>query len=152
MTEALRLDEQGWPWGAARPAVLDVGVGSGYQAAVLAQLGARVIGIERDADLASEASSRLGRLGYEVRVEIGDGSEGLPEAAPFAGIIVGAAAPAVPPPLVDQLADGARLVVPVGEQDSQRLVVVRRVGDSSDRLTLDACVFVPLIGRYGYPG
>jgi protein-L-isoaspartate(D-aspartate) O-methyltransferase len=152
MVEALRLSEQGWPWRDAPPTILDIGLGSGYQAAVLAQLGARVIAIERDASLAEEAEQRLRTLGYAVRVVVGDGSEGLPEEAPFGGIVVGAAAPAAPEPLIAQLADGARLVIPIGPPDSQVLTVIRRVGDMTERETLDACVFVPLVGRYGYPG
>jgi protein-L-isoaspartate(D-aspartate) O-methyltransferase len=152
MVEALHLSEQGWPWEDAPPTVLDIGLGSGYQAAVLAQLGARVIAVERDASLAEEAEERLHMLGYAVRVVVGDGSAGLPEEAPFGGIVVGAAAPAAPEPLVEQLADGARLVIPIGPLESQVLTVIQRVGDTTERETLDACVFVPLVGRYGYPG
>jgi protein-L-isoaspartate(D-aspartate) O-methyltransferase len=150
MVEALRLSEQGWPWTEDPPTVLEVGLGSGYQAAVLAQLGARVISIERDPALANEAEARLRDLGYRVLVVVGDGSAGRPEDAPYAGIIVAAAAPAVPEPLVEQLADGARLVIPVGPRDAQVLTVVRRVGSAIERETLDGCVFVPLVGRHGY--
>jgi protein-L-isoaspartate(D-aspartate) O-methyltransferase len=152
MTEALGLEERGWPWGDDRPDVLDVGTGSGYQAAVLAQLGARVTSVERDPELADEARHRLSALGYAVDVVIGDGSLGYPERAPYAGIVVGAAAPAVPRPLVDQLADGARLVVPVGSRSSQRLTIVQRVGERTETRTSDACVFVPLVGSHGHPG
>jgi len=152
MVEALHLTEQGWPWRDDPPTVLDVGLGSGYQAAVLAQLGARVIAIERDASLADEAHERLRVLGYVVRAVVGDGSAGFPDGAPYGGIVVGAAAPSVPEPLVEQLADGARLVVPIGPQESQVLTVIQRIGDTTERETLDACVFVPLIGRFGYPG
>jgi protein-L-isoaspartate(D-aspartate) O-methyltransferase len=150
MIEALHLSDQGWPWMQDPPNVLEVGLGSGYQAAILAQLGARVISIERDPALANEAETRLRQLGYRVRVVIGDGSAGLPDDAPFAGIIVAAAAPAVPEPLIEQLADGARLVIPVGPRDAQVLTVVRRVGTTTERETLDGCVFVPLVGRFGY--
>ena len=152
MTEALGFADLGWPWLGERPRFLDVGTGSGYQAAVLAQTGARVLSIERDADLAKEAGERLHRLGYDVDVRVGDGSVGLAEEAPFAGIIVGAGAPTVPKPLVEHLADGARLVVPVGPRASQRLTVVRRRGAGTDSSTLDACVFVPLVGDHGHPG
>jgi protein-L-isoaspartate(D-aspartate) O-methyltransferase len=153
MVEALELTGQGWPWTfGGSPTVLDVGLGSGYQAAVLAQLGARVIGIERETSLAREAESRLRSLGYEARVLVGDGSVGIPDEAPFAGIVVAAAAPAVPAPLVEQLAEGARLVIPIGPPEGQLLTVVHRAGGTTERQTLDACVFVPLVGRFGYPG
>jgi protein-L-isoaspartate(D-aspartate) O-methyltransferase len=153
MVEALRLADRGWPWQEGdAPTVLDVGLGSGYQAAVLAQLGARVTGVERERSLAREAEDRLRSLGYRVRVLVGDGSAGLPSEAPFAGIVVAAAAPSVPQPLVEQLADGARLVIPIGPPDGQLLTVIHRTGETTERETLDACVFVPLVGRYGYPG
>ena len=152
MVEALGLMERGWPWGDERPTILDVGLGSGYQAAVLAQLGARVIAMEREPTLAADAEARLMVLGYDVHIVVGDGSAGLPEAAPFDGIVVAAAAPTVPAPLVEQLADGARLVIPVGPAESQVLTVLRRTGEETERQTLDACVFVPLVGQYGYKG
>jgi protein-L-isoaspartate(D-aspartate) O-methyltransferase len=152
MTEALDLASMGWPWTGEAPTVLDVGLGSGYQAAILAQLGARVVAIERDRALAGQAESRLHDLGYRVVVEVGDGSVGDPRQAPYGGIIVAAAAPAVPEPLVEQLADGGRLVIPVGPRDGQMLTVVRRVGETTEQHTLDPCVFVPLVGRHGYPG
>jgi len=152
MTAALAVADNGWPWADDRPLYLDVGTGSGYQAAVLAQLGARVVSIERDPRLAEEADQRLAALGYVVEVITGDGSLGFSERAPYAGIVVGAAAPEVPVPLVEQLADGARLVIPVGSRASQRLTVVRRVGVKTERDVRDACVFVPLIGRHGHAG
>lgn len=151
MTESLALPERGWPWGANRPAMLDVGTGSGYQAAVLAQLGARVTSIERDPQLAEEARLRLSALGYRVEVLVGDGSLGYEANAPYMGIVVAAAAPAVPPPLVEQLADGGRLVVPVGPRSTQRLTVVQRIGTRTETHESDACVFVPLVGRHGHP-
>jgi len=151
MTESLALTECGWPWHGDRPALLDVGTGSGYQAAVLAQLGARVTSIERDPDLAEEARSRLASLGYDVDVVVGDGSLGYEAAAPYMGIVVAAAAPAVPAPLIEQLADGARLVVPVGSRSSQRLTIVQRIGARFETRSGDACVFVPLVGRHGHP-
>lgn len=152
MTESLALAERGWPWGEDRPALLDVGTGSGYQAAVLAQLGARVTSIERDPELAAEAQLRLISLGYDVDVVVADGSLGYIANAPYAGIVVAAAAPAAPPPLIEQLAEGSRLVVPVGSRSSQRLTIVRRIGERVDAQSSDACVFVPLVGRHGHPG
>ena len=151
MTESLALVECGWPWGEDRPALLDVGTGSGYQAAVLAQLGARVTSIERDPELAEEARLRLTSLGYSVDVVVGDGSLGYETSAPYAGIVVAAAAPTVPVPLVEQLGEGARLVVPVGSRSSQRLTIVRRIGERVETQSSDACVFVPLVGRHGHP-
>lgn len=150
MTELLDLER----WRREHPgrplAALDVGTGSGYQAAILAQMGATVTSIERDADLAAEAGERLKRLGYAVEVIVGDGSQGHLPGAPYAAIVVGAAAPEVPRPLMDQLADGGALVVPVGSRDLQHLVVVRRRGDRFDRSETDPCVFVPLVGRFGH--
>jgi protein-L-isoaspartate(D-aspartate) O-methyltransferase len=119
---------------------------------VLAQLGARVVSVERDADLAAEARGRLTSLGYLVDVHVGDGSLGYPPQAPYAGILVAAAAPRVPEPLVSQLAEGARLVVPVGDRSSQRLTIIRREGQATTSEVADACVFVPLLGSHGHPG
>jgi protein-L-isoaspartate(D-aspartate) O-methyltransferase len=150
MTAALQLEELGWPWEAVRPSVLDVGTGSGYQAAILAQCGARVTSVEREPELAHQARETLHRLGYEVSVLVGDGSAGYPANAPYAAIVVGAGAPAVPPPLKEQLADGGRLAIPVGNRRSQRLTVVHRKGRSFAVRTADACVFVPLIGSHGH--
>jgi len=110
--------------------VLEVGTGSGYQTAVLAAMGCRVVSVERHAALAEVARARLAGLGLEasVRIEVGDGSRGWPADAPFEGIIVTAAAPSVPGALRDQLADGGRLVIPVGRRDRQDLVQVVRSG------------------------
>jgi protein-L-isoaspartate(D-aspartate) O-methyltransferase len=130
--------------------VLDVGTGSGYQAAVLATIGARVTSIERDEQLAREAAARLKRLGYDVDVVVGDGTEGYPDRAPFDGILVAAAAPEIPTPLTHQLADGGRMVLPVGTRDRQRLVLVARIGDDDATSDLEPCVFVPLVGRHGF--
>ena len=150
MTECLALSELGWPWTEAPPALLDVGTGSGYQAAVLAQCGARVTSIEREPELAERARERLAAQGYAVKVVVGDGSLGYPPDAPYAGIVVAAGAPRVPEPLVEQLADGGRLVVPVGGGRSQRLNIIRRVGSERETRTADACVFVPLVGQHGH--
>jgi protein-L-isoaspartate(D-aspartate) O-methyltransferase len=144
MTELLRV--------AAGDRILEIGTGSGYQAAVLAGLGARVVTIERFDALAAAARERLAALGIEgVDIRVGDGSLGVPEAAPWDGIIVTAAAPAVPNPLREQLAIGARLVIPVGPRREQELLVIERRSPSDWLETSDgAVVFVPLVGRAGF--
>jgi len=133
--------------------VLDIGTGSGYQAAVLAELGCRVVSIERHASLADSARERLTRLGYGERVEVrvGDGSLGAPDEAPWRGILVAAAAPRIPDAMRTQLdPDGGRLVVPVGDRDRQSLIVVTRAGDTWTEENDGAVVFVPLIGEGGF--
>jgi protein-L-isoaspartate(D-aspartate) O-methyltransferase len=132
--------------------ILEIGTGSGYQAAILATLGCRVTSIERHETLAAAARERLTALGFDhlVDVRVGDGSVGSPAEAPWDGIIVTAAAPAVPHPLREQLADGARLVVPVGPRDRQILTVVERHGNDWTERPAGACVFVPLVGVEGY--
>ena len=152
MTAALDLQDLGWPWEGARPSVLDVGTGSGYQAAVLAQCGARVTSIERDRDLAAWARENLRTQGYVVEVLVGDGSAGYPANAPYAAIVVGAGAPEVPLPLKEQLAEGGRLAIPVGDRRSQRLTIIERRGQTFVERKADTCVFVPLVGRHGHPG
>ena len=132
--------------------VLEVGAGSGYQTAVLAELSSQVFAVERYPSLAEAAAHTLERLGYRnVKVVAGDGSLGLPEAAPFDAIIVSAAAPRIPPALTEQLAPGGRLVVPVGGADQQVVQFVQRdqEGNLSVR-TLEGCRFVPLIGQQGF--
>ena len=126
--------------------VLEIGTGSGYQAAVLAELGAKVRSIEIVAPLAAEAAARLDALGYDVEVRAGDGYAGWPEAAPFDRIIVTAGAPHVPEPLVAQLKPGGRMVIPVRRGDGEELMLVRK--DGKGRVTRRALLpvrFVPLI-------
>ena len=132
--------------------VLEVGTGSGYQAAVLATLGARVLSIERHARLAEEARARVAALGLADRVEIrvGDGSVGAPDAAPFPGIIVTAAPPHIPIALREQLADGGRMVIPVGPRDQQELMVVERHGNEWREWSDGPVMFVPLVGEEGW--
>jgi protein-L-isoaspartate(D-aspartate) O-methyltransferase len=143
MTEMLGL--------AGTERVLEIGTGSGYQAAVLAQLAAEVITVERFPSLAQEARERLARLGYNnVRVEVGDGSLGWSQGAPYDAIIVTAASPEMPEPLPDQLADGGRLVLPVGPRWTQHLVRVRREGRTFQREISIGVAFVPLIGAHGW--
>jgi protein-L-isoaspartate(D-aspartate) O-methyltransferase len=144
MTEAARVEP-----GAK---VLEIGTGSGYQAAVLAQMGAKVYSVERNFQLAEAARTRLGRLGYqEVEVIWGDGSEGYPAAAPYDVIIVTAAAPRPPQMLLEQLAEGGRMVIPVGDLRRQDLQLISRHGDQLSLKVLDPCQFVPLIGSHGWP-
>ena len=131
--------------------VLEVGTGSGYQAAVLAHLAKTVHTVERHAALSEQAGRILQELGLNnVAVHLGDGSLGLPEYAPFQGIMVTAAAPAVPQPLLDQLADGGRLVVPVGSHGGQMLERWRRLGNTFDQEYTLAVAFVPLRGAHGW--
>jgi len=132
--------------------VLEVGTGSGYAAAVLAEIGCRVTTIERNPALADDARLRLAELGYADRVDVraGDGSLGLPDEAPWNGIIVAAAAPAVPAALREQLGDGRRLVIPVGSRRQQLLLVVERHGDEWVERPEGPVVFVPLVGRGGW--
>ncbi len=132
--------------------VLDVGTGSGYQAAVLASLAARVYSIEREhvlVELARATLERLGLLGRVVLLE-GDGTQGHAPGAPYDGIVVGAAAPDVPPSLVEQLTDGGRLVIPVGDLHSQELLLVRKIGGKVLRDVINYCRFVPLVGAEGW--
>ncbi len=131
--------------------VLDVGTGSGYQAAILAEIATKVYSIERHAALAEEAESRLESLGYEnVSVHVGDGTRGLAQYAPFDRIVVAAAAPKVPKALVEQLADSGRLVIPVGERFSQHLEVWERTGGELIKHSGIPVVFVPLVGENGW--
>jgi protein-L-isoaspartate(D-aspartate) O-methyltransferase len=131
--------------------VLEVGTGSGYSAAVLARLAAEVISIERDPELSRSARRALAALGVaNVHLEIGDGSLGDPDRAPFAAIAVHATAPGPPPALIEQLLDGGRLVIPVFEEAEEMLVVFHRHGERMTRATIAPCRFVPLIGEGGF--
>ena len=132
--------------------VLEVGTGSGYGAAVLAEMGCVVTSVGRDAGLAREARDRLARLGYadRVTVEDGDGSLGWPVGRGRAGILVAAGAPAVPTLLREQLQDGRRLVIPVGTRTEQELLVVTRHGSKFAERSDGRCVFVPLVGEAGW--
>ena len=126
--------------------VLEVGTGSGYVTALLAELAAQVISVERHAALADPARELIARMGYtNVRIIVGDGALGFPECAPYDAIIVSAAAPDVPPTLLAQLAEGGRMIIPIGPPDSQQLQLIRMVG-GQPRITLrELCRFVPLI-------
>jgi protein-L-isoaspartate(D-aspartate) O-methyltransferase len=131
--------------------VLEIGTGCGYQAAVLSQLAREVFTIERRPELASSASAKLARLGYSnAHVHCGDGTLGLSELAPFDAILVAAAAPAVPKPLLAQLAEGGRMILPVGDKEHQELQLIERRGDDFAAKMLEGCRFVPLVGYHGW--
>lgn len=131
--------------------VLEIGTGSGYQAAVLCEIAQFVYSLERFPELGEQAATLLGTLGYDnLEIHTGDGSQGLPDMAPFDAIIVTAAAPAIPGPLRAQLADGGRLVVPTGSRMQQMLQRVRRAGDSWTVENLLPVMFVPLYGQHGF--
>jgi protein-L-isoaspartate(D-aspartate) O-methyltransferase len=134
-----------------RERVLDVGTGSGYQAAVLAELAAEVVSIERVPELAEAATTALAAAGYgAVEVVTGDGTLGVPSRAPFDAIAVAAAAPELPLPLYEQLRPGGRMVVPVGRRRGQRLELVVRSPDGPAVLRSVPCRFVPLLGEAGF--
>jgi protein-L-isoaspartate(D-aspartate) O-methyltransferase len=132
---------------------LDVGTGSGYQAAVLAELGTEVVTIERIPELAEQARANLAAAGYgQVEVVVGDGTLGLPDRAPFDGIAVAAAAPGFPQTLYEQLRPGGRLVVPVGGSRAQRLELIVRSPEGPAVIHSVPCRFVPLVGEEGFAG
>lgn len=144
MTEALELT--------GRERVLEVGTGSAYQAALLARLAERVVSVERVPSLANRARSALDRLGVpNVVVHLGDGTRGWPAEAPYEAIVVTAGGPEVPPPLLEQLAPGGRLVGPFGPRDAQVLLRIRKDADGRlSREALTACRFVDLVGEHGW--
>jgi len=131
--------------------VLEIGAGSGYQTAVLAEVAGQVFALERIPELAREAQNRLRELGvHNATIKCFDGTYGWSEFAPYRGILVAAAAPDVPQSLVDQLAIGGHLVIPVGDEKEQRLVRVTRTEEGTTTEDFGACQFVKLIGRYGW--
>ena len=144
MSDALQLS------GSER--VLEIGGGCGYQAAVLSLLARDVVVVELRPSLAGAARERLARLAYaNVRIEEGDGSLGWPAAAPYDAILVSAAAPAIPPPLIEQLAEGGRLVIPVGDSELQSMLRITKRAAGAAQESLLTCRFVPLLGRHGWP-
>lgn len=143
MTECLNITK--------KDKVLEIGTGSGYQAAILAELCFEVYTIERIESLARSAEGVLSELGYKnIKVIVGDGTLGYPEEAPYDKIIVTAASPDVPLPLIEQLSDSGKLILPLGESFSQVLTVFEKKGSNVERFDVCGCVFVPLIGKYGW--
>ena len=143
MTEALQLR------GSER--VLEIGTGSGYQAAVLSLLCQEIYSIECRPELARSAAERLQRLGFHnAHVHCGDGTLGLKEFAPYDAILVAAAAPSLPEPLLEQLNEGGRMIAPIGTEEHQQLLLLTRHGNNYDSERGEGCRFVPLIGRYGW--
>lgn len=131
--------------------VLEIGTGSGYQAAILAKMGAKVYSIERDSRLFREAQARLEDLELHVEQKLGDGSEGWKDKGPYEAIIVTAASPSIPPSLIEQLKKKGRLVIPVGSLAKQRMCLVKKLGNQEfEKKILQAFKFVPLIGRFGF--
>jgi len=130
--------------------VLEVGTGSGYVTALLSELTAQVVSLERHAVLADEATEVLARLGYNnVKVIAGDGTQGCPESAPYDAIIVSAAAAEVPPALVAELAEGGRMIIPIGPPDAQQLQLIRMIHGQSEAIWRETCRFVPLVPGMG---
>ena len=133
--------------------VLEVGTGCGFQTAVLAQLVDRVYSVERIRDLAVRAREKLDELRISnVAILVGDGTIGWSRYAPYDAILVAAGGPEVPRPLMEQLAEGGRMLIPVGGRDMQHLVLVERSGDQFSRREVTECTFVPLLGRFGWAG
>lgn len=131
--------------------VLEVGTGSGYQAAVLAELCRLVISIERHAELAEQAQKKLQELGYtNIEIKVGDGTLGWPEQAPYDGIVVTAGAPEIPPELIKQLVEGGRMTIPVGDVTHQELLLVTKHKEGYNSKAICGCIFVPLIGKEGW--
>lgn len=143
MTQLLRLQ--------GHERVLEIGTGSGYQMAILAELALEIYSVERLPELAKQARRRLQELGYtNVHLTTANGSPGWPAYAPYDGMLVTAAAPQAPPPLVEQLAEGGRLVIPLGGEQTQMLTLLHKREGRLVRQDITGCVFVPLRGQYGW--
>ena len=143
MTEALRIKEGG--------KVLEIGTGSGYQTAILYVMRAKVYSVERVPELSNKARKTLYGLGYDnFYLKIGDGTEGWSEKGPFEAIIVTAASPDFPQPLIDQLKEGGRLVIPVGDEAVQELYCATKKGDQLVKRAITGCRFVKLLGEHGW--
>jgi len=145
MTELLDLS--------GKEKVLEVGTGSGYQTAILAELAKEVLSIERFENLAKRTQDTLNGLGYSnIKIKVGDGSLGWPEETPFDRIIITAASPRVPLPLSDQLKENGKLILPLGESFSQVLTLFEKKKDKLESTEICGCVFVPLVGKYAFKG
>ena len=143
MTEALMLRKN--------DKVLEIGTGSGYQAAVLQEIASHIYSVERISSLAENAKKLLGSLGYsDIKIKVEDGTLGWPEEAPFDAIIVTSGSPSVPETLMSQLSDGGRMIIPVGSRNHQRIIRIIRSGDNYSKEEMLSCIFVPLIGKYGW--
>lgn len=143
MTEALKLK--------GKEKVLEIGTGSGYQSAILAEIGCQVYSVERIEKLAERAKKVLEKLGYDVKIKIGDGTLGWEEFSPYDRIIVTAAGPEIPDTLLSQLSDNeGRLIMPVGDRFIQDLILVIKKGKQIEKINLGGCQFVPLIGEKGW--
>jgi protein-L-isoaspartate(D-aspartate) O-methyltransferase len=143
MTECLNLTGQ--------EKVLEIGTGSGYQTAILGELADQVYSIERFENLAKRAENILNELGYtNIKIKIGDGTLGWPQASPFDRIIITAASPRIPLPLIEQLKENGKLILPLGESFSQVLTVAEKKKGKLDSIEICGCVFVPLVGKYGW--
>jgi protein-L-isoaspartate(D-aspartate) O-methyltransferase len=144
MTEVLQLSKD--------DKVLEIGTGSGYQAAVLAEICSQVYTLEKIPDLAKKSAAVLQQLGYgNIIIKVADGTRGWPEHQPYNGIIVTAGAPHIPRPLLEQLAEGGRLLIPVGDHELQQLLRLTRTPGGIVEEDLGGCRFVPLRGEYGWP-
>ncbi|MFH1857120.1 MAG: protein-L-isoaspartate(D-aspartate) O-methyltransferase [Candidatus Omnitrophota bacterium] len=143
MTQALELKKE--------DCVLEIGTGSGYQTAILAEIARKVFTVERFPDLSEGAQVILNKLGYEnIFFKTGDGSRGWTENAPYHGVIVTAAAPSLPLPLIEQLIEEGRMIIPVGEMFGQSLIRARKIKGKLEKENICGCVFVPLIGEFGW--
>ena len=135
-----------------RDRVLEIGTGSGYQTALLAHLADRVYSIERVRELSVRARAALDQLRISnVALLVGDGTVGWTRYAPYDAILVSAGAPSIPQPLLDQLAPGGRMLIPLGDREQQKLTLVRKTSEGVSTEEVSACVFVPLLGRFGWP-
>ncbi len=145
MTDCLRLR--------GHERVLEIGAGTGYQTAILGEMALEVFSVERLPELMQTVARRLEGLGYlNVHLSVGNGTLGWPEHAPYDAILVGAAAPGIPDPLIAQLMEGGRMVLPIGPQHAQMLTLIEKRRGAVHQKELASCAFVPLIGQYGWPG
>jgi len=130
--------------------VLEIGTGSGYQTAILAELAKEIYSVERFKNLAESAEAVVNELGYKnIKIKVGDGTLGWPEMGPFDRIIITAASPRIPLPLTEQLKESGKLILPLGESFSQVLTAVEKKKGKLESIEICGCIFVPLVGKYG---